>query len=242
MGWPGRQTASTSGTIRRDDLPRPGRARGRIAAWMLILACCACQTRNAGTRQTPLPYYNAPDFTPVWIDDPGTAGVRIPHTIGDFSLTDQEGNRITQQIFQDKIHVADFFFTACPNLCPALTGNMKRVQDAFRNDPEILLVSFSVMPWVDTVPRLKEYAGSHQIVPEKWHLLTGARAEIYDLARRSYFAEEQTAAPRDSADFLHTERFILVDRTKRIRGIYNGTLPLEISRLIEDIALLKREG
>ena len=227
--------------------PRHGDLSDRPAApWafrllLLTLFCCACQRRSVDARQASLPYYNTPDFTPVWVDDPKAAGVRIDHTIGNFSLTDQEGEKVTRQVFHEKIHVADFFFTSCPNICPVLTGNMRRVQDAFRDDPEILLLSFSVTPRIDTVARLKEYAEGHRIISEKWHLLTGDRAEIYNLARKSYFAEEETGLARDSTAFLHTERFILVDRTGRIRGLYNGTLTLEVNRLIEDIASLKKE-
>nr|WP_240625846.1 SCO family protein [Spirosoma pollinicola] len=122
-----------------------------------------------------------------------------------------------------------------------MTNLLKAVQDTFRNEPKVQLLSFSVTPWLDSVPQLRRYAKSKGINSTKWHLLTGNRSRIYDLARKSYFAEEAIGFTKDSSEFLHTEHLILVDQTRRIRGIYNGTLPLDIDKLIADIQTLLKE-
>ena len=122
-----------------------------------------------------------------------------------------------------------------------MMNNLQKVQETFKTDPVVLLTSFSVMPWVDTVKKLKIYAENNEIKSNKWHLLTGDAGKIYDLARKSYFAEEAIGFNRDSSEFLHTEHILLVDGHQHLRGIYNGTLPLEMERLIEDIKILKKD-
>lgn len=200
-------------------------------------------TRNeisAPTGAESVPYYNTPDFTPVWLSDPAGVNRKITHRIADFAFRDQTNATITQHTLSGKIYVASFFFTSCPSICPKMTGLLKTVQDTFRNELKVSLVSFSVTPWIDSVPRLRQYASRKGIIDRKWHLLTGDKKAIYNLARRSYFAEEELGFTKDSTEFLHTEHLILVDPNRRIRGIYNGTVPLEIDKLISDIkSLLK---
>ena len=188
-----------------------------------------------------LPYYNTPGFTPQFFSSKTKATEKISHTIGSFSMTDQHGKKITQNDIEGKIHVANFIFTSCGSICPVMTKNMKPVQDAFKNNPAVVILSFSVTPWIDSVPRLKMYADNNEITSPNWHLLTGNKAEIYNLARRDYFAEEDLGFTKDSSDFLHTEHILLIDRTKRIRGIYNGTLQLETEQMIKDIGELLKE-
>lgn len=184
-----------------------------------------------------IPFYNTPDFTPIFTKN--TAN--ITHQIADFSFLNQAGKAVTQKNIEGKIHVANFFFTSCGSICPTMTSNLKKVSKAFENDKQIVLLSYSVTPWIDSLPKLRQYAQLHQITNPNWHLLTGNKANIYQLARKSYFAEEDIGFTKDSTDFLHTEHVILVDKSKRIRGIYNGTLRLEMSQLIQDIQLLKKE-
>jgi protein SCO1/2 len=188
-----------------------------------------------------LPYYNTPDFTPAFFKSPKDAEQNIKHIIPGFSFLDQNGNRITQQDLEGKIHIANFIFTSCGSICPVMTRHMKLVQSAFKNNPAVVMLSYSVTPWIDSVGRLKSYAEKNGITASNWHLLTGHQRDIYQLARRSYFAEEDIGFSKDSADFLHTEHILLVDKTKRIRGIYNGTLQLEIEQLIRDMRLLLKE-
>jgi protein SCO1/2 len=122
-----------------------------------------------------------------------------------------------------------------------MTIQFESIQKAFEQDQEVVLLSYSVTPWIDSTEKLKKYAEFYKVVPGKWHLLRGNKTEIYELARKSYFAEEEIGFTKDSTEFLHTEHFVLVDKTGRIRGIYNGTLALETERLIADIRILRQE-
>lgn len=206
--------------------------------WVLFLFCISC---GPATQQNSLPYYNTPDFTPIFVQSQTDLAQKVPHTIGKFSFTDQHGTTVTQHDVEGKIHVADFFFTSCGVICPRMTKHMQLVEKAFPNASDVVLLSYSVTPWIDSVARLKSYCQTNHIQSKNWHLLTGNKAEIYQLARQSYFAEEELGFSKDSTEFLHTEHFLLVDKQKRIRGIYNGTLELEMQQLIADINTLREE-
>ena len=160
------------------------------------------------------------------------------HTISDFSLINQNGDTITEAFYDDKIYVADFFFTTCQSICPIMTKNMKEVQDKLINDKEILLLSHSVTPEIDSVEQLKRYAISNQINDDKWNLVTGDKKQIYNLARKSYLAVEDD--PLGNYDMIHTENFVLVDKESRIRGFYDGTNEDEMKKLLVDITILKQ--
>jgi protein SCO1/2 len=209
----------------------------RIAFLLGSILAIGC----APSSERRLPYYNAPDFTPIFLNNADEVQKNIPHTIAPFSFSNQLGETLTDHEIDGHIHVANFIFTSCGNICPIMTDNMKMVNDVFANDRDIKMLSFSVTPWIDDVQTLKNYAKRNEITSNNWYFLTGKKSEIYKLARQSYFAEEDLGFTKDSTQFLHTEHFILVDRTKRIRGIYNGTLKLDIQQLIEDIKVLKSE-
>jgi len=192
------------------------------------------------SRVAYLPYYSDESFTPHWLT-PNTKEEEDFHKITDFNLVNQLGDSITQKTFEDKIYIADFFFTTCPGICLKMTGNMVKVQEAFKDDPEVLLLSHSVTPSIDSVPVLKNYAEKNGVMDNKWHLVTGDRTEIYDLGRNQYFVENDLGVPKDINDFLHTENFLLIDKNKHIRGIYNGLNRSSIAQLITDIKALKLE-
>ena len=200
--------------------------------------CLGFSLWSCGSDPASLPYYNSPDFTPIFTQNPAQ---RITHTIGAFTMINQHGRRFTEQDISDKIHVANFMFTRCTSICPIMTNHLSKVASTFENDENVALLSFSVTPWMDSVPQLQNFAKSYAITAKNWHLLTGNTSAIYSLARKSYFAEEELGFTKDSTDFLHTERVLLVDQNQHIRGVYNATLPLEITQLIADISLLKRE-
>ena len=162
------------------------------------------------------------------------------HKISNFNLVNQNGNNISQEFYHNKIYVADFFFTTCPSICPIMTNNMLKVQEKIKNDPNVLIVSFSVDPKTDSVAQLKKYAKEKGVDDLKWNLLTGDKKQIYDLARKSFFVAE-IDKDSDSNDIIHTENFVLVDPDKRIRGFYDGTNLDEIKNLISDLSLLKGE-
>ena len=166
--------------------------------------------------------------------------VKKYHQIADFSLVNQLGDTITQKTFEGRIYVADFFFTTCATICPIMTEHMGQIQRKIKNDPDILLLSHTVTPEIDTVAQLKRYADKKGVIAGKWHLVTGDKKEIYDLARKSYLvAKDQPYSPYD---LVHTENFVLIDPQRRIRGFYDGTDPAAIESLLEDIAILKKEG
>lgn len=210
----------------------------RISYCFIILFFISCSAEKA---KEGLPYYNTPEFTPEFFTSQKDAQEKIIHTIADFSMTDQYGKQITEKDIEGKIHVANFIFTRCGSICPVMTNHMKAVQNAFKNTSEVVILSYSVTPWIDSIPRLKSFAADYNITSPNWHLLTGNKNEIYTLARQSYFAEEDLGFTKDSTDFLHTEHILLIDKTKRIRGIYNGTLKLEIEQLIKDITTLSKK-
>lgn len=161
------------------------------------------------------------------------------HRIADFKLINQNGDTITQQYYQDKIYVADFFFTTCQTICPIMTDQMRRVQTELLNDDEVLLLSHSVTPEIDSVAQLKRYAIEKGVIDNKWNLVTGDRKQIYDLARKSYLVVKDD----DSEDYgmIHTENFTLIDKNKQIRGLYNGISPTSVDSLLQDIQRLKLE-
>ncbi len=205
--------------------------------FVLLLFFFACRQEQ---KQVSLPYYNTPDFTPQFISN-GEALQKITHTIAPFSFEDESGSIVTNKTVQGKIHVANFMFTSCGSICPKMTDNISKVSKAFAKDSNVVLLSYSVTPWIDTKERLKQYKEGRGITSSNWHFLTGDKGRIYNLARQSYFAEEDLGFTKDSTEFLHTEHIVLVDGSGRIRGIYNGTLPLEVEQLVRDIQTLKKE-
>lgn len=165
--------------------------------------------------------------------------VRKYHTIGDFSFTNQNGKTITQEDYKDKIYIADFFFTTCPTICPIMTKNMAAIQAKIIDDPEVLLLSHSVTPQIDSVAQLKKYAVEKGVVDAKWNLVTGPKKDIYEIARKSYLAVK-TDGDGGPFDMIHTENFILVDKERRIRGFYDGTKMEDIEKLLEDLTVLQQ--
>jgi len=192
------------------------------------------------TKVKTLPFFNTGDFTPEWIEK-GTKAYKEIHKIPDFSFVSQDGKSITQNDYLGKIYIADFFFTSCTGICRSLSLNMKLLQEEYKNDAEVLLLSHSVTPKMDSVSVLKKYAENYQINSEKWNLVTGNKASIYKLARTAYFSDEDFIKTNQASEFIHTENFLLIDQKGRIRGVYNGTLKLSVKRLIKHIGILKKE-
>lgn len=204
---------------------------------MMIVACMP--KKETGSRVSKLPYYKDASFTPYW--NLSKSDLKTFHKTSDFNLIDQKGNKISNKTFDNKVYVANFFFTTCPGICPRMTSNLSLVQDAFFNDDEVFILSHSVTPSIDSVAVLNHYAEVNNIKENKWFLATGERSQIYDLGRKSYFIEEDLGGYQQEDDFLHTENFVLIDKNKHIRGIYNGLNKTAVNQLIADIKTLKNE-
>ena len=210
--------------------------------YFLLIALASCVEKKGGkekvlevgrTEVAKLPYFNSALFTPQW--------EKATHKIPPFSFVNQIGDSVTNKTYEGKIYIADFFFTTCPGICPALTKNMGLLQEKYRNDFDIKLLSHTVMPWNDTVEKLAEYAVENDVHLPKWNLVTGNTDAIYEIARKGYFADEDFVKTQEESSFIHTENFILVDTEGYIRGVYNGTLELELKRLMRHIEILKKE-
>ena len=206
---------------------------------ILLFLLISCSKENQ-SRVQALPYFDEASFLPQWIDNK-SAELDGFHKVPAFSLTNQEGETISDKTLEGKIYVANFFFTSCPGICPQMTSNMDILQKEFLNDNEVMLISHSVTPSRDSVSILKNYAEKRGIISAKWSLLTGDREQIYNLGRNAYFIEENMGIEKTIDDFLHTENFVLVDKNKHIRGIYNGLNKTSIEQLIFDIKTLKKE-
>lgn len=188
----------------------------------------------------PLPIINPVDVSPEMVDrDLVRKG--IGHKIGDFTFTDQQGLPFGLSNVKNKIFVAEYFFTNCGTICPRMTAQMERVQEKFKSNKNVAILSFTVDPENDTVAQLFRYAQKHKADHNQWHFLTGTREELYRVARRYFFvlkpAEVQNQGDVGS-DFIHTNNFVLIDNQKRIRGYYDGTNPDEVDELMEDMRQL----
>lgn len=194
--------------------------------------------------QKTLPIYTPRDVNPKLVDST-IQHVGYNHTIPGFKFINQNGDSISQKDYKDKIYVADFFFTTCPTICPIMTDNMVWLQDKIKNMPDVMILSHSVTPDIDSVPVLKKYAVEKGVLDKKWNLVTGNKKDIYYIARKSYLAVE-TGKPEELYDMVHTENFVLIDKKGRIRGFYDGTnldRPTDdgtknVTQLLEDIKWL----
>lgn len=187
----------------------------------------------------PLPIYQ-PAMVSTELVDSTLQYKKKYHKIADFQLTNQNGKIITQDDYKDKIYVADFFFTTCQTICPIMTSHMVDIQKEILNDNEVMLLSHTVTPDIDTVAQLKRYAIKKGVNDTKWNMVTGEKKQIYELARKSYLAVKDDGDGGDF-DMIHTENFMLIDKKRQIRGFYDGTDPDAMETLLDDIAILKKE-
>lgn len=204
---------------------------------LLIAAVVTYFTLAFAYLNDSLPVYNPIDLNPELVDE-SLRNIKKDHKVSDFKLINQNGETITQKTYKNKIYVVDFFFSSCPTICPVMTNNMAKIQKEFLNDDKIMLLSLSVTPEIDSIPRLKSYSKMNGVLDSKWHITTGDKKHIYELARKSYFAATDEG-DGGLQDFIHTSNFILVDEKKQIRGIYDGIKDEEIVRLINDIKVLR---
>ena len=194
----------------------------------------------------PLPIFSPKDVNPELVDSSlHNRGIGIQggyHTISSFNLLDQLGRSVDKTLLKNKIVVADFFFVSCGSICPIMTKNLEKVHEFYQKNENILILSHTVWPEMDSVSVLFDYAENHNANHDTWRFLTGDKKELYRLARNDYLVVPDVNDPNyqhgGEADFIHTENVVLVDQLQRIRGYYDGTSEEDIKRLINDIATL----
>jgi len=209
---------------------------GLLIVFFIVFSVVAISSFNyVQTQEKKLPIYS-PSMVSDELVEEELRYVKKYHRISDFSLLNQNGNNVTQEDYKNKIYVADFFFTTCPDICPIMTGNMLYLQENLK-DTNVMLASFSVTPKIDTVEVLKEYSNLKGVDDSRWNLMTGDKKQIYDLARKSYLVAKAIPDGKNHG-MIHTENFVLVDRDKRIRGYYDGTNIEDMDKLLDDIQIL----
>ena len=188
-------------------------------------------------------HYTLRTYMPV-VEDTGEAMVRngdtVFHQVPDFKLISQSGQTVSQQDLNNKIYVANFFFASCKDVCKKMSANLYEVQEAFAEEPTVKIVSYTVDPERDSVAVLNKYAETYRANPNTWYFLTGPKEQIYHLAREGYKLPAMQA-PSLIPDFIHSEKLLLIDEAKHVRGIYNGTDPDDVERLITEIKVLLQE-
>jgi len=203
----------------------------------LVLALFAsCKSNNGGNT---LPIYGS--RTPVTKTVNGqTVTDTVYATIPPFKFVNQYNDSISDKNLAGKIYVADFFFTSCPSICPVMQRNMLNVYNAFKTDPDIKILSFTIDPKYDSVKVLKKYADKLGVSGNTWWFLQGKKDSTYKLAEKNYLVavSEDKTTP---GGYVHQGYFVLVDKEKRVRGAYDGTQPEQVNQLIADIKTLKAE-
>ena len=193
-----------------------------------------------------LPILSPRDINPELVDSSlhnrgiGTEG--IYHQISPFNLVDQHGLEVSENVIKNKVVIVDFFFVSCGSICPIMTKNLKRVHDFYKKNHNVLILSHTVWPEMDSVSVLNNYANEHDANYETWRFLTGDKKELYRLARKDYMVVPAINDPNyqhgSEADFIHTENVVLIDKKKRIRGYYDGTDENAMKKLVSDIGKL----
>lgn len=209
----------------------------KIGILLLITLIGIIYAYNLQKPKERLQIYNPADLNPALVAD-SLEGKGMNHVISDFDLVDQMGEHRSLEDVEGKIIVADFFFTTCPSICIDMTRNLRRVQEHFSDEENLMILSHTVNPDYDSVEVLQTYAQANGVNYDRWWLLTGDRMEINRLARASYFAVMEEGESWDEHDYIHTENIILVDPKGRLRGFYDGTNDAEIDLMMHGIDLL----
>ncbi|MDP4868879.1 MAG: SCO family protein [Crocinitomicaceae bacterium] len=214
-----------------------------LVVFFLILVPIGYYFLSDQKKVKPLPVINPIDVQQEMVD-PEMLRMGKGHRIGAFRFENQDGIWISDADMKGKVSVVEYFFTTCKSICPIMNSQMQRIQRKFANTPDVRIFSLTVDPDTDTIAQMKRYATAHNAKAGQWHFLTGKKADLYGLARRSFFvlkpAEAQNLGDAGS-DFIHTNNFVLVDQKLRIRGYYDGTNPKEVSLLQAHIEQLLNE-
>lgn len=187
-----------------------------------------------------LPVYGHREAREIKNADGSITADTLYQTIPAFSFLNQDSTIITNDTFKDKIYIADFFFTSCTSICPVMHSNMKTVFDEFRDNPDVMYLSHTIDFKYDTPSRLKKYAKKLGVDGSNWQFAYGSKDSIYTIAEKSYLV----AVVEDSTNkegYIHQGWFVLIDKQKRMRGIYEGTDKAQVAKLIKDIPVLLAE-
>jgi len=198
-----------------------------------LLFVSACHTRK-------LPYLGEPDVIKKMVEGKEVEEITYP-TIPYFSFQNQNGDTVTVRSFDGKIYVADFFFTTCPTICPVMKKNMLLVYEAYKNNPAVNILSHTIDPGHDSVQVLNKYAKDIGITGTMWQFVTGKREEIYNIGQKHYFITAKTDSSA-AGGYIHSGHFVLIDKNKHIRGMYDGTTEDATKQLIDDIGVLLMEN
>lgn len=167
-------------------------------------------------------------------------GDSVYHTIPDFQFINQDGVEVSNKTFEGKIYVSDFFFTTCPTICPVMKKQMLRIYEKYKENPQVGILSHSIDPRHDSVQVLREYATRLGVSGNMWQFVTGEKDKIYKIGEKSYYVtagEDSTAA----GGIIHSGAFILVDKKRRVRGLYDGTKEEDVTKLLKDMDVLLNE-
>lgn len=208
-----------------------------------IIQCILAVTIGAFSsrcQQEPLPIFGEREVVSLEVNGKQVTDT-VYHTIAPFRFVNQDSSVITNETFNGKVYVADFFFTSCRTICPIMKTQMVRIYAQVQNDADVLILSHTIDPEYDTVGLLRDFAIRLGAKSSTWHFATGQPKEyVFDLAQKSYFA----TAMEDKAEpdgFIHSGAFLLIDRQGRIRGKYDGTKENDVNRLMKDIKKLESE-
>ena len=212
---------------------------GVLVLTLLVLGGVYTYQKNSATPDRLLETYGMAEADSI-LPNGDTVSIPKAHTVGAFRFTDQTGHTVTEADFAGKVYVADFFFTTCESICIPMGKSIMQLARQFKGEPRVRFLSHTVDPETDSVPVLAAYARLHEADPTQWHLVTGPKKALYDMARYQYYV---TAMQGDGGpdDFVHTQNFVLVDARRRIRGYYDGTQPEEMEKLRKDITILLQE-
>ncbi|MEK9756004.1 MAG: SCO family protein [Bacteroidota bacterium] len=210
-----------------------------IATMFLISAAAVIMFYNVLKPQEKLPIFQ-PNMVKFQLVDSTIQHIKRFHKISSFELVNQNNQTVTNEFYDGKIYIADFFFTTCPGICPIMKDNMIDLQEEFLDDDQVYLLSHTVTPEIDSVSVLKDYSIEKGVLDYKWNMVTGDKKQIYELARKSYLVAEDIETSSEY-DMIHTENFVLIDPERRIRGFYDGTDKESMKQLVKDVYILKQE-
>ena len=206
----------------------------------LLVICLACLIlTSCDTGKKKLPIFGERDWTTKTVNGEQITDT-IYHTIPGFKFVNQKGDTVTEKITEGKVYVADFFFTSCPTICPVMKKQMVKVYNEFKTNPDVLLISHTIDPEHDTPQVQKQFADDLDVSAAQWQFLTGPKEKIYEIGQQSYMSTAKADSTAEGG-FIHSGAFILVDKEKHVRGMYDGTTEEGTQRLIADLKVLLDE-